>query len=301
MKTISYCTGLYEKQGYCQEERVEHFNEAADAAKANDLRLHVQLYINNSKKRFFKDMKRLYRKKARFPYIMADLGKLDYWTNFKKGELEWKVVDEHGKQTRTESWKEFEFVDLRHFDIYHLLAHIFNIGIDQSVKLGHDYYGILSGDQLLPINHPGVMTRFLDQHPNAGMVGSLAFYDFSKKEIVEGGTQKTYLTPLLIFRQHPGETEEEMEQRRAWVYANLLPYPENNYTGMEFCEVDAMGTGGAVIPRPIFTRLRFQERTFVGEGEDVQYCLDIKEKLGKKVYVVPTVIMENRYADGQRY
>ena len=303
MKTISYCTALYDKQGYCQKERVEHFNRAAKAAAESGLKLHIQLYINNSSKKFYKEMVKLYRREAEFPYYIRNLGKMEYWADIENKDLKWMTVDEHGKQVPTESYKEFELVAMRHFDIYHLLAHIFNIGIETSVRLKHDYYAILSGDQLLPENHPAVMTRFLESHPNAGIAASLAFYDFSKKEIVDESGQKTYLIPLIIFRQRPDETEEMMKQRKAWIFANLLPYPENDYTGLEHCEVDALGTGGAVIPRSVFTRLRFRECVFVkgGEGEDIQYCLDIREKLGLKVYIVPTVVMENRYADGQRY
>lgn len=302
MKTILYCTALYEKQGYCQEERVECFNEAAAYAKANGIELHSVLYINNSKKAFARAMKKLYRKRAKFPYIVRDLGHLDFWTHYKKDEIGWVKVDEHGNQLPTESLKDLQFVNLKHMDIYHLLAHIFNIGIQAAFEGEYDYFGILSGDQLLPKEHPVVMTRFLEAHHDAGMVSSLAFYDYSKKEIVgDNGEKKTFQIPLIIFRQRPGETKEQMEQRKAWIYANLLPYPENNFTGLEYCEVDAIGTGGAVIPWGVFNRLKFQERVFEGEGEDIQYCLDLKEKLKKKVYVIPTVIIENRYADGQRY
>lgn len=302
MKKILYCTALYHKQGYCQEERVECFNEAAALAKANGVELHSLLYINNSKKSFFKEMRRLYRKKAEFPHIVKDLGQLEFTTHFKKGDVGWVKVDEHGNHTRTEDLQDMQFVDLKHMDIYHLLAYIFNLGIDEAVRGGYDYYGILSGDQLLPREHPIVMTRFLGEHQDAGLVSSLAFYDFSKKEVIEdSGAKKTFQIPLIIFRQRPGETSEQMANRKAWIYANLLPYPENGNTGLEYCEVDAVGTGGAVIPRGVFSRLRFQERVFEGEGEDIQYCLDLKEKLMKKVYIVPTVIIENRYADGQRY
>lgn len=301
MKTISYCTALYHKQGYCQKERIEGFNEAAERALEHGIRFHSQLYINNSDKKFAKEMKRLYRRKARFPHIVRDLGKLDYWTNYRKGDIEWRTVDEHGRQKPTESWKEFQFVELKHYDIYHLLAHIFNIGIDYSLAQGHEYYAILSGDQLLPPEHPQRMVEFLEAHEKAGLVSSLAFYDFSKKEIADEKGKRTFLTPLIIFRQRPGETLEQMEDRRRWVYENLLPYPENGNTGLEYCEVDAVGTGGAVIPRKVFGRLKFEERVFEGEGEDIQYCLDIKSKLGLNVYIVPTVVMQNRYADGQRY
>lgn len=300
MKTISYCTALWYRQGYCQKERIDCFNAAAKAAAENGLVLHNQLYINNSDKSFYREMRQLYKRKAEFPYIIKNLGKLEYWTNHNmiKG---WSVVGEHGKHTPTESWKDGQFADLQHFDIFQLLARVFNLGMRTSINMGHDYFCVVSGDQLLPESHPSVMTRFLETHPNAGIASSLTFFDFSKRVIIDGESEKTYVIPLIIFRAREGETEAEMEQRKKWVFANLLPHPENNYTGMEYCEVDALGSGGAVIPRRVFSKLKFEDGPFAGEGEDVRYCLDIREKLGLKVYIIPTVVMENRYADGKKY
>lgn len=280
-----------------------HFNSAARQARLAGLDLHIQLYINNSPKEFTKKMKGLYRDRARFRYHIEDLGQIKYETEFAEKDfgVEWKIKGDDGRMIDTKPDDKLLF-SVKHFDVFRLLAEIFNKGIDYSVKNEHDFYGILSGDQLLPPEHPVRMVDFLDEHKNCGVVSSLAFFDDSKKEIIEGqGVVKTFMVPLIMFHQHDDETPEQMEERRKWVYAHLLPHPENGGTGMEYCEVDALGTGGAVIPREVFTKLKFVERAFDGQGEDIQYCIDVRTKLGKKIFVIPTVVIENRYPDGTRY
>jgi len=302
MKTVSYCTALYSKQAYCQKERVDAFNEAHKEALKQGIEVHVQTLINNSPRSFLKEMVRMYMRYADFPHLLVDYGKIKYTTEFEQRDYDWTLVDGEGREVEVED-DSVQMYRVRHFDIYRLLAHMFNIGIDYAVEKNFDFFGILSGDQILPPEHPATLVNFLQEHPQAGLVSALAFYDFSKKEIVCKGKVKEYMIPLIIFRQRPGETREQMEQREAWTYANLLPHPENNYTGLEYCEVDACGTGGCLVSRKVFSQLKFDERPYAetGEGEDIQYCVDIKNKLGLKCYVAPTVVIKNRYADGQFY
>ena len=307
MRTVSYTTALYEAQGYCQKERVEAFNEAWRVAKEAELTVHVQLYINNSKPTFAKKMLELYKKDAKFPYLIQDLGKIDHMTNIKKEYKmdawpELRMLDEKGGFEKLDE-KEYgyEVMDVRVRDIFRLLGHVFNIGIEASLALNHDFYGILSGDQILPANHPATMVDFLDGHENAGLVSSLCFFDHSKKEVVSKGVVKTYMVPLIVFRQREGETEVQRTLREAWVLANLLPHEENGWKGLEYVDVDAVGTGGAIIPRKVFTQLKFNEEEFKGEGEDIAFCLDIRRKLGLKVFIVPSIVIENRYPYGAKY
>jgi len=301
-KTVTYCTALYSKQGYCQKERLEAFNEAHMKALEDDIQIHVQTLLNNSPRSFLKEMTRTYMRYADFPYLLIDYGKLKYTTEFEQRDYNWKLVDSEGKEVEVKD-DSVQMYRVQHFDIYKLLAHLFNIGIDYAVEKNFDYFGILSGDQILPPEHPATLVKFLEAHPEGGLASALAFYDFSRKEVVCKGKTCEYMTPLIILRQRPGETKEQLENRRQWIFANLLPHEENQWTGMEFCEVDACGTGGCLIPRKVFTQLKFDERphAVTGEGEDIAYCLAIREKLGLKCYSVPTVLMKNRYADGQLY
>jgi len=302
VKTLTYCTALYSKQAYCQKERVEAFNQAYMKALEDDIEIHVQTLVNNSPRKFCTDLIRMHMKDARFPYNLCDYGKLNYETSYERKEYDWLVVDKKGNKVDTEE-SGVEMWSVVHQNIYRLLAHMFNLGIDYAVEKNFDYFGILSGDQILPPEHPAALIRFLEDHPQAGLASALAFFDSSRKEIVCKGKIREYMIPLIIIRERPEETEAETQARREWIFANLLPHPENGMRGMEFCEVDAVGTGGAIIPRKVFTKLKFDEMLFekAGMGDDVGYCYDIKDKLGLKVYSVPTVMMKNRYPDGQLY
>ena len=302
MKTVTYCTALYSKQAYCQKERLQAFNEAYTQALKDDIEIHVQTLVNNSPRKFYKDLIRMYMKGAKFPYLACDYGKINYETSYERKEYDWAIVDSEGNAVKNED-KSIEMYSVVHKDIYRLLAHLFNFGIDYAVEKNFDYFGILSGDQIVPPEHPAKLVNFLENHPEAGIASALTYFDFSRKEIVCRGKIRTYMIPLVIIRERPGETEAETRARRQWIFANLLPNEENGYTGMEYCECDAVGTGGSLIPRKVFTQLKFDERPFqeTGQGEDVGFCYQVKDKLGLKVYSVPTVIIHNRYADGQFY
>jgi len=301
-KKLMYCTALYSKQGYCQKERIEAFNEAYMRALEDDIEIHVQTLVNNSPKKFYKDLLRMHMQKARFPYTICDYGKINYETNYERKEYDWLVLDSEGKTVKNED-SGVEMFSVVHKDIYRLLAHLFNIGIQYAVDHDFDYFGILSGDQILPPEHPATLVKFLEDHPQAGIAATLTFFDFSKKEVVCEGKIRTYMIPLVIIRGRPGETPEQTKARREWIFANLLPNKENNYRGMEYCECDAVGTGGSLVPRKVFTKLKFDERPFqeTGCGEDVAYCYEVKDKLGLKCYSVPTIVVPNRYANGDFY
>ena len=302
MKKLLYCTALYSKQGYCQEERLEAFNKLYMKALEDDIEIHVMTLVNNSPKKFYKDLLRMHMKDARFPYTICDYGKIDYKTEYERKEYNWVVMDSEGNALKNED-SGVEMYSVTHSDIYRLLAHLFNIGIDYAVEKNFDFFGILSGDQILPPEHAATLVKFLEDHPDAGIAATLTFFDFSKKEIVSKDKTRTYMIPLVIIRERPGETPAQTNARRDWIFANLLPHPENNMSGLAYCEVDAVGTGGSLVPRKVFTQLKFDERPFqeTGCGEDVQFCYQVKDKLGLKCYSVPTVIVPNRYADGQLY
>jgi len=296
LRTVAYCTGLYSKQAYCQEERVEAFNKAEEEARKAGLTLEVQIFINNSPKEFFTVMAKLYKKDAKFQHFLTDLGKMDYWKDVPIKNVKAVRMDMHrGSVERIEGWDEGGVFSARTFDIYKLLAEIFNKGMTRSYRLGHEFFGILSGDQILPPEHPATMVRFLDEHPEAGIASALAFYDFSKKKMLIDGEEREALRPLVYVYDRPGRPNY-----MRWVYDNLLPNEKNNWTGLAFVEVDAVGTGGSLIPRKVFGKLKFKLEHEEGIGEDIQYCLDI-QRAGYKVYSIPEVIIKNRYESGELY
>lgn len=300
--TVSYCTALYSKQAYCQRERIDAMNAAYREALKHGIEVHSQMLINNSPRSFLKQMVRMHMRYAEFPHSVADYGKINYETSYERKEYDWAVVDSDGNALKNED-SGIEMYSVVHKDVYRLLAHLFNIGIDHAVEKGYDYFGILSGDQIIPPEHPATLVKFLREHPRAGIASALAFFDYSRKEVVCKGKVREYMIPLVIIRERPGETPKQTKARREWIFANLLPNEENGYTGMEFCECDAVGTGGSLIPRKVFTKLKFDERPFreTGQGEDVGYCYEIQDRFGLKVYSVPTVVLKNRYPDGQLY
>jgi hypothetical protein len=302
MKKVLYCTALYSKQAYCQEERLEAFNKLYMKALEDDIEIHAMTLVNNSPKKFYKDLLRLYMKEARFPYTIADYGHINYETDYERKDYDWAIVDSDGKAVKNTD-QDIEVFSVVHKDIYRLLAHLFNLGIDHAVEKGFDFFGILSGDQIPPPEHASTLVKFLEEHQDAGIAATLTYFDFSKKEIVHKGKTRTYMIPLVIIRERPGETKAETDARRAWIFAHLLPHPENNMTGMAYCEVDAVGTGGSLIPRKVFTKLKFDERPFQesGCGEDVSFCYEVKDKLGLKCYSVPTLVVPNRYESGEFY
>lgn len=302
MKKLLYCTALYSKQAYCQRERLEAFNQAYMKALEDDIEIHVQTLVNNSPKSFYKDLLRMHMRHAKFPYTIADYGKINYETNYERREYDWLVLDSDGNAVKNEDTN-VEFYSVVHKDIYRLLAHLFNIGIDYAVEKNFDFFGILSGDQIIPPEHATTLVKFLEERESVGIASTLTYFDFSKKEVVREGKLRTYMIPLVIIRGRPDETEQQTRARREWIFANLLPNEENGWTGMEFCEVDAVGTGGSLIPRKVFTKLKFDERPFqeTGQGEDVGYCYDIKDKLGLRCFVLPTIVVPNRYPNGELY
>ena len=302
MKKVLYCTALYSKQAYCQEERLEAFNKLYMRSLEDDIEIHVMTLVNNSPKKFYKNFLRMHMQKAKFPYTIADYGYINYETDYERKDYDWAIVDSDGNAIKNED-SGVEMVSVIHKDIYRLLAHLFNLGIDFAVEKNFDYFSIQSGDQILPPVHATTLVKFLEDHSEAGIAATLTYFDFSKKEVTVRGKVRKYMIPLVIIRGRPGETPEETNARRAWIFANLLPNEENGYTGMEFCEVDAVGTGGSLIPRKVFTQLKFDERPIqeTGCGEDIAYCYEVKDKLGLKCYSVPTVIVPNRYPNGEFY
>lgn len=301
-KKLLYCTALYSKQDYCQKERLEAFNKVYMKALEDDIEIHVMTLVNNSPKKFYKDLLRLHMQMAKFPYIIVDYGKIDYTTDYERKEYDWAVVDADGNAVKNED-QDVEMFSVLHKDVYRLLAHLFNIGIDHAIRNDFDFFGILSGDQILPPEHASTLVKFLEDHPQAGVAATLTYFDFSKKEIVHKGKARKYMIPLVIIRGRPGETPEETNARRAWIFANLLPHPENDMRGLAYCEVDAVGTGGSMIPRKVFTKLKFDERPIqeTGCGEDIQFCYQVKDRLGLKCFSVPVLIVPNRYPNGDFY
>jgi hypothetical protein len=268
-------------------ERIRCFNKLKKECEKNDLLIEVHTTVNNSAPGYAEKLERMHRKFAEFPYYITDIGKWDHYIELSK------PVDLNGPDGIPFPLKKGESVvfESKVFDLYRLMAEIFNAGMDYAVKNHIDFYSIMSGDQLVPEDHAAVLVKFLDDHPNAGLVGSLVYCDFSKKRLVRKGRTVEAYEPMVDM-----STPEE----RLWLRANLLPNEENGYTGLQYAEVKWVGTGGSMMPFDTFSKLRFHTE-FDGRGEDVRFCEEVRSVLGKKVFINTDVVTPNRYASGERY
>jgi hypothetical protein len=287
MRTVIYHTGLYEKQAYCQKERIQCFNALRDEAIKNDLNIEVHTTVNNSSKSYARRLEEMHRKYAEFPFKVVDIGKRDYFIDMSTPAV---LKKPDGTPFPLEKGQSVVF-EAKAFDIYRLMAEIFNTGMEEAVQSNADFYSIQSGDQLVPPDHANVLVDFLDSHENAGMVGAIVYFDFSKKKMVVHGKEVDAYRPMC---------DMDTPEKTAWLWANLFPREENGWTGLEFAEVRMCGTGGSMIPRRTFTKLRFHTK-WNGTGEDIRFCEEIRSILGKKVFVHTGVSVPNRYFDGQKY
>jgi hypothetical protein len=268
-------------------ERIRCFNRLAKESLKNDLLIEVHTTVNNSAPGYASKLERMYKKNAEFPFFIKDIGKKDYFINL---ELPAKFQMRDGTVRNDMNGNPIIF-EARAFDIYRLMAEIFNEGMDYAEKNNMDFYSIQSGDQLVPEDHAVVLTKFLDEHPSAGLVGGIVFFDFSKKKMIRNGKTVEAYRPMV---------DMDTPEKTAWLWANLFPNEENGYTGLEYAEVRMVGTGGSMIPRDVFTKLKFHT-VFDGTGEDIRYCDEIRSILGKKVFVHTGVSIPNRYPSGEKY
>lgn len=287
MRTIVYHTGLWDRQGYCQMERIRCFNALFVECLKNDILIEVHTTVNNSHENFATKLEQMHRDHAHFPYFIKDIGKWDKYIDIIKPA---SLKRQDGKPLHLEKGQSL-VLEAKTFDLFGLMATIFNEGIDYAVGIKADFYSIQSGDQMVPVNHATVLTQFLDKHPNAGIVGSLVYFDYSKKEMVRDGKTVEAYSPMV---------EMDTSEERLWIRANLLPNEQNGWTGLEYAEVKKIGTGGAMIPYSTFSKLKFHTE-FNGTGEDFRYCDEIRSLLGKKVFINTDVVMKNRYPNGELY
>jgi len=289
---ILYITGLYSKQKYCQAERVEVFNAANEECQKHGLSMLVMTVVNNSPKSFAPWLERLHKSKARFPYLVKDIGEKNYRIELESSAKATAFNPETGEQSLVE-----EFEALRgdggtteHLDIFRLMAEIHNDGFEYATDNGFEYVSILTGDQMIPKEHPIVLTEFLKHHPECGQVNGLVYFTRSKKMILVDGVERESYWPLVTC-----ETREQTE----WLWRNMFPTKEHG--GLEYAEVYLMGSGGTMIPRSIFAdkQFRFNEK-YDGNGEDIAFCKLLKSK-GKKVFLVPWLRIPNRNPDGSLY
>lgn len=287
MRTIMYHTGLYDKQEYCQLERIKCFNKLQEQCQKNHLGIEVHTTVNNSRPDFASKLTRMHKKYAEFPYYIEDIGKRDYYIDLTK-KVQMRDVNGNAVPNRDGESLVFE---AKAFDIYRLMAEIFNTGFEYADKNHLDFYSIQSGDQLVPEDHATVLIDFLDNHPNAGIVNGIVYFDYSKKKFIKDGNTITAYRPMV---------DMDTPEKTAWLLANLFPREENGWTGLEFAEVRMVGTGGSIVPRSVFTNLKFHT-DFNGTGEDIRFCEEIRSILGKKVFVHTGVSIPNRYPSGERY
>jgi hypothetical protein len=268
-------------------ERIKCFNKLARESLKNDLLIEVHTTVNNSAPGYASKLERMYKRNAEFPFFVKDIGLKDYFINVNL-PAQFKMRD--GSVKNDVDGKSVIF-EAKAFDIYRLMAEIFDDGMDYATENHIDFYSIMSGDQLAPPNHATVLTKFLDEHPNAGLVGSIVFFDFSKKKMVRNGKTVEAYRPMV---------DMDTPEKTQWLWANLFPNEENGWSGLEFAEVRMVGTGGSMIPRSVFSQLRFH-KDFNGVGEDIRYCEEIRSILGKKVFVHTGVTTPNLYENGEIY
>jgi hypothetical protein len=290
---ILYVTALYDKQRYAQAERVEAFNAAYEECQKHGLSMMVLTVINNSKVGFKPWMEKLHEKKAKFPYIIKDIGERHYIMDVEDRVKAYVVNSETGEATEAEEYGAFKDAGLtkfEQFDIYRLMAEILNDAFDFATEHGFDYFSIQSGDQILPKEQPFVFSEFLKQHPQCGLVNGLVYFSHSRKMTLVDGVERESYRPMVRF---------EEDAKTNWLHSNMLPTKEHG--GLELCEVDMIGTGGSLIPRSVFSnpKLRFYTK-WTGLGEDLAFCILLKEN-GVKVYVLPWLHIPTRYEDGSLY
>jgi hypothetical protein len=293
MSKILFVTGLYSKQKYAQAERIEAFNAASKECKKHGLAMTVMTVVNNSPKSFAPWLEKLHKAKAKFPYLIEDIGQKTYRVEMDSGAKAIAINPETGEISPVEEFDAFRSAGrtkMEQFDIYRLMAEIHNRAFDYATENGFDYVSIQTGDQIIPKEHPIVLTEFLKQHPLCGQVNGLVYFDYTKeKKVVDGVERETY-KPMVCC-----ETPEHTN----WLCANMLPTKEHG--GLEYAEVYLMGAGGCVIPRSVFAdkQFRFNEK-WQGVGEDIAFCKLLKEK-GRKVFIVPWLKIPNRYPNGELY
>jgi hypothetical protein len=290
---ILYVTALYDVQKYCQSERVDAFNAVYEECKKHGLSMLVMTVINNSKESFKPWMEKLHEKRAKFPYIIKDIGERHYLMDAEDRVKAYVVNPETGEASEAEEYNVFKEAGLtkfEQFDIYRLMAEVLNDAFDFATENGFEYMSIQSGDQILPKDQPIIMTEFLKAHPQCGLVNGLLYFDYSKGTTVVDGVERESYRPMVRF-QNPEHTR--------WLHANMLPTKEHG--GMELCEVDMIGTGGSLIPRSVFANKEFRFNTkWTGLGEDLAFCVLLKTK-GLKVYILPWFKIPNRYPNGDFY
>jgi len=290
---ILYVTALYSKQQYAQAERVEAFNAVYEECKKHGLSMLVMTIINNSEEGFKPWMEKLHEKKAKFPYLIKDIGERHYVMDVEDKVKAYVVNPETGEATVAEEYDAFKVAGLttfEQFDIYRLMAEILNDAFDFATDHGFDYFSIQSGDQILPKEQPFVFTEFLKKHPECGLVNGLVYFSHSKVKTLTDGVEREGYIPMVRF---------EEDNKTKWLHANMLPTKEHG--GLELCEVDMIGTGGCVIPRSIFADKQFRfGMQWTGLGEDLAFCILLKIK-GRKVFIVPWLNIPSRYEDGSLY
>jgi len=290
---ILYVTALYSKQQYAQAERVEAFNAVYEECQKHGLSMLVMTVINNSKESFKPWMEKLHEKKAKFPYIIKDIGERHYLMDAEDRVKAYVVNPETGEASEAEEYNVFKEAGLTKFevfDIYRLMAEVLNDAFDFAAEHGFEYVSIQSGDQILPKEQPFIMTEFLKAHPLCGLVNGLVYFDYSKTTKVVDGVEREAYMPMVRF-ENPEHTR--------WLHANMLP--NEKHGGMELCEVDMIGTGGSMIPRDVFIDKKFRFSTkWTGIGEDLAFCVLLKVH-GRKVYILPWFKIPNRYPNGDFY
>jgi len=290
---ILFVTPLYSKQKYAQEERIEAFNAANEECQKHGLSMLVMTVVNNSPKSFAPWLERLHKSKARFPYLVKDIGEKNYRAEMDSDAKAISINPQTGEIRPVEEFDAFRSAGktkIEYFDIFRLMAEIHNSALDYAADNGFDYFSFVSGDQIIPKEFPIVLIEFLKHHPECGLVTGLVYFTGSKETKMVDGVKRESYRPMVRFENY---------EHTKWLHANMLPTREHG--GMEFVEIDYCGVGGGMVPRSVIANreLRFPDK-LTDVGEDLAFCRLLREK-GKKVFLIPWLKIPNRYPNGELY
>lgn len=169
-------------------------------------------------------------------------------------------------------------------------AEMYNQAVRTANDEDYDYISFLTGDQIIPEEHPVAMTRFLDDEPICGLVNGLVHFPYSHKKMLVNGIIRNAYRPMVFM---------DTEEKNQWLYAHMLP--NGNQGGIDSIEVDKLGLNGAVIPRTVFGAkwFKFSERW---AGLDQGYNIGTMIKSHRYgIYIIPWVNIKTRYYNGEMY
>jgi GT2 family glycosyltransferase len=136
----------------------------------------------------------------------------------------------------------------------------------QAIKGGMDFMIMFDDDMVLPIDFIESLLFDMEQHPEIGILGALAFMRNPPHDPVMFNTFEGY---------------DEARHQPYYFNETVKNYPRN-----KLVECDAVGFGGVCIRMSIFDKM--VEPYFfslTGTGEDIHFCYKAKREAGTRVFM----------------